>query len=97
MGLQRALPTLEDEWVKTLPLVFHIVHTGGEENITDAQVLSSVQAANEHFREGDVDTKIDWCLAQRDPQDNPTSGHNAVQRERMARVCSRRGGLFVYV
>ena len=74
MGIQRALPTLEDEWVKTLPLVFHIVHTGGQENITDAQVLSSVQAANEHFREGDVDTKIDWCLAQRDPQDNPTSG-----------------------
>src|SRR5688500_2425971 len=31
----------------TIPVVFHILHTGGGENITDAQVQDAVQILNE--------------------------------------------------
>jgi|11_taG_2_1085331.scaffolds.fasta_scaffold06501_2 hypothetical protein len=76
MGLRATSIDLDDAQVQTLPLVFHIVHTGlGEvNNISNEQVLSAVEAANEHFRGGEVDTKIEFCLAQRDPQGNPTIG-----------------------
>ena len=76
MGLRASSIDLDDAQVQTLPLVFHIVHTGAGEvnNISNEQVLSAVEAANDHFRNGDVDTKIDFCLAQRDPQGNPTIG-----------------------
>jgi len=78
--------------VLTIPLVFHVVHLGemvGEgTNISDAQIQSCVTALNEDFRKmegtnGDglgVDTKIEFCLAARDPNNEPTTGivrHNA--------------------
>ena len=84
MGLSNRIEVnLDDVEVVTLPIVFHIMHTGqaiGEgANITDDQVVAQ---ANQMFRkvpgsvgDGDgVDTKIDFCLAQRDPEGNPTTG-----------------------
>ena len=59
---------------KTLPVVFHIVHTGGETNISDAQVLSQMDVLQEAYRTQAVDTRIDFCLAARDPEGNPTTG-----------------------
>ena len=77
---------LGSEEEKTLPIVFHIMHTGqaiGEgANITDEQIIETLSEANKMFRKepgsvGDgagADTKIDFCLAQRDPDGNPTTG-----------------------
>lgn len=61
---------------KTIPVVFHVVHTGEEEptNISDEQVLSQLDVLNEAFRTQAYDTKIDFCLARRDPDGNPTTG-----------------------
>ena len=74
MGLtQRSYSVdLDDVDTVTLPIVFHVVHTGaGEENnISDAQILSQVDVLNEEFAE----SKIQFCMAVRDPEDNPTNG-----------------------
>ena len=76
MGLEsvRSYVDLEDVEVQTLPLVFHIVHTGSTEdnNISNEQVLSQVEALNEEF----ADSKIQFCMAARDPEGNPTNGIN---------------------
>ena len=86
MGLNRVDVNLDDVDIVTLPIVFHIMHTGqaiGEgANITDDQIVEMLGEANQMFRKvpgsvGDgegVDTKIDFCLAQRDPDGNPTTG-----------------------
>ena len=87
MGLSNRIEVnLDDVEVVTLPIVFHIMHTGqaiGEgANITDDQVVEVLAQANQMFRkvpgsvgDGDgVDTKIDFCLAQRDPEGNQTTG-----------------------
>lgn len=86
MGYPRVDISLEQMDVATLPIVFHIMHTGeaiGEgANIPDAHVVSAVEAVNNHFRavqgtSGDgegVDTMIDFCLAQRAPNGAPSFG-----------------------
>ncbi|TAH04127.1 MAG: hypothetical protein EAZ16_06100, partial [Sphingobacteriales bacterium] len=67
--------------VVTLPVVVHIIHNGGAENITDAQVFAGIQHLNEAFANigyydpsNGVNTDIQFCLAQRDPNNNPTNG-----------------------
>ena len=77
---------LDTAQVITIPLVFHVVHLGeplGEgTNISYEQLQSAVVALNEDFRKiegtnGDgigVDTKIQFCLASRTPDNAPTSG-----------------------
>jgi len=87
MGLtDRSTVDLADVDLVSLPIVFHVMHLGeplGEGvNITDAQIVESLGEINSQFRKepgsnGDgsgVDTKIDFCLAQRDPDGNPTTG-----------------------
>lgn len=76
--------------VLTVPLVVHVMHLGepvGQgTNISDEQIHSAVTAMNEDFRKmpgtnGDgigVDVEIEFCLAVRDPNGNPTSGINRV-------------------
>ena len=74
MGLsQRSVSVdLDEVETVTLPIVFHIAHTGStsETNISDDQVLSQLDVLNEEFE----DSKIQFCLAARDPEGNPTSG-----------------------
>lgn len=67
--------------VVTLPVVVHIIHSNGAENIPDAQVLAALQHLNEAFANtgyydpaNGVNTQIQFCLAQRDPNNNPTNG-----------------------
>ena len=79
------LPVSRDA-ILTIPVVVHIIHTGQAvgvgANISDAQVLSAIQGLNEDYRhqagtngDGDgVDCGIEFCLAQRDPNGNPTTG-----------------------
>ncbi len=82
----QAMPAQRNEELFTLPIVVHVIHTGEPygttANIPDEQIYSSIVALNEDFRKlpgtnGDgigVDTGIEFCLATRDPQGNPTNG-----------------------
>ncbi|MBL0101401.1 MAG: hypothetical protein IPP49_16315 [Saprospiraceae bacterium] len=70
----------------TLPVVVHVVHNNGSENISDDQIeqaISNLNAAFSHTGpyqtkgEG-FDTKIQFCLANRTPDNQSTSGINRV-------------------
>jgi len=72
----------------TIPVVFHVLHHGGAENISDAQILDAVRILNEDFNKRNADTaqvtpvfqsiignaQITFELATIDPQGNPTTG-----------------------
>ncbi|GJM33048.1 MAG: hypothetical protein DHS20C18_20490 [Saprospiraceae bacterium] len=70
----------------TLPVVFHIIHNNGPENISDDQVHEALQHLNDAFANvgyydpsTGVDIQIDFCLAQRNPDGYATNGINRVQ------------------
>jgi hypothetical protein len=72
----------------TIPIVFHILHTGGAENISDAQVKDAVNILTRDFNRLNADTanvvvpfkniigdaKTTFQLATRDPNGNCTNG-----------------------
>ena len=72
----------------TIPVVFHILYNQSQEQISNAQVLSQLQVLNDDFTRNNADanntpssfssiaadTKINFCLAKRDPQNDTTSG-----------------------
>ena len=65
----------------TLPVVVHIVHQNGPENIPDAQIFQAIQDLNDAFenvgyydQNTGVNTQIEFCLAVQDPDGNPTDG-----------------------
>lgn len=74
--------------VITIPVVVHVVYNTSEENILDAQIYSQINVLNEDFRRlnADIygapvafrgtstDPLFEFCLAQRDPNGNPTNG-----------------------
>jgi PKD repeat protein len=76
----------------TIPIVFHIVHNYGAENISDAQILEQVEILNRDFNMLNEDTSdvipefkslianvgIEFKLAQRDPQGNCTNGIDRI-------------------
>lgn len=77
---------LSSETIYTLPVVVHVIYnnTAGT-NISDAQVFSQITVLNQDFRKQTgtpgfnsdplgADTKIEFCLATRDPDGNPTNG-----------------------
>jgi hypothetical protein len=72
MGINRTDVVLAEVDTVTIPIVFHIVHTGaGEENnISDEQIMSQFDVLNEEF----ADSKIQFCMASRDPDGEPTNG-----------------------
>jgi PKD repeat protein len=67
---------------KQIPIVVHVFHQNGSENISDAQVESAITVLNEDYGKmtgtnGDgagVDTDIRFCLAKIDPNGNCTNG-----------------------
>ncbi|MCW3071206.1 MAG: hypothetical protein JWO44_1096 [Bacteroidetes bacterium] len=59
--------------VQYIPVVVHIIHNGGPENISNLQVQTAISNINSKFLEND-NTQIQFCLAQRDPLGNPTDG-----------------------
>jgi len=79
--------------VITIPVVVHIVYRTASENISDAQVQSQIDVLNEDFRRLNADAsntppmfagvaadaEIQFCLATRDPQGNPTTGITRTQ------------------
>lgn len=75
--------------VVTIPVVVHVVYNTAAENISDAQAASQVQVLNDDFAKLNTDankvtqptfstvaagSNIRFCLAQRDPNGNPTTG-----------------------
>ena len=67
--------------IVTLPVVVHIIHNNGAENISDLQVLQGIQHLNEAYANSGyydpsdgVNTNIQFCMAQRDPSNNATNG-----------------------
>ena len=73
--------------VITVSVIFHVVWKEAEENISDAQILSQLEVLNADFRalndqsnvpvgfQDDVaDAEIEFCLAQRLPDNSPTDG-----------------------
>lgn len=68
--------------IKYIPVVVHVIHTGGSENISDLQIQSQIEVLNEDYGKlvgtnGDgngVDTKVRFCLAKKDPNGNCTNG-----------------------
>ncbi len=75
--------------VVTIPVVVHVVYNNSAQNISDAQVLSQIDVLNEDFRKLNsdfnsgcpvpfqplaADCQIEFCMAQRDPNGNPTNG-----------------------
>ena len=69
-----------------IPTVVHVIHVGEPlsigTNISEAQILSAINALNEDFRREEgtngfglgVDTEIEFCLAKRDQFGNPSNG-----------------------
>lgn len=79
--------TRSSHGVKKIPVVVHIIHNGGSENISDAQIQSQIEVLNEDFRReagtngfGDgVDTEVEFCLAKISPEGHCTNGIIRVQ------------------
>jgi hypothetical protein len=71
--------------VYDVPVVVHVIHLGEAigtgTNISDAQIKGAIQTLNNEFRNVNgtgVDMQINFCLAARDPNGNPSSGINRV-------------------
>lgn len=67
---------------KLIPVVVHVIHNGGSENISDNQIQSQIDVLNEDFRKisgtkGDglgADTEIEFKLARKTPDGKCTNG-----------------------
>lgn len=78
--------------VYIIPIVFHILHINGTENISDLQILDAVNVLNRDFRKLNADTtsivapyqaqaadsRIEFRLAQIDPEGNCTNGIDRI-------------------
>ncbi len=81
-----------DVIVYTIPVVFHIIHQSGAENISDAQIHDAVAILTRDFRKQNADTvdiqdefvgiasdcHIEFKLATKDPQGNCHPGINRI-------------------
>lgn len=81
---QEILRVTEDE-VLVLPVVFHVIHQYGDENISDGQVLQALNALNDGFANvnvfdqgSGVNTNIRFCLVKQDENGHFTTGINHV-------------------
>ena len=75
-----------------IPVVFHVIHDYGTENISDAQILDQMRILNEDFRKLNADTasivsqfvgiaddsEIEFRLANIDPNGNCTNGIDRI-------------------
>lgn len=82
------------EAIYRIPIVFHVIHTNGSENISDAQILNQLDILNRDFAKKNADTseiigntpfdtlardmKIEFRLARIDPDGNCTNGIDRI-------------------
>ncbi len=86
----------EDTTVYIIPVVFHVLHQNGPENISDAQIADAMVILNRDFRMLNSDTnsiipkfkglasdiRIEFRLAQIDPDGNCTNGIDRIYTSR---------------
>lgn len=74
--------------VLQIPIVFHVIHNYGSENISDATILNALTAMNNHWRKRDADTvniaapfnlihkdmEVEFVLAKKDPNGDCSTG-----------------------
>lgn len=72
---------LRGQPVYEFPVVFHVIHNGGNENIDDRTIEKGLDQLNEafanmgaYYSEKGVNTNIQFCLAQRDEDGNIFNG-----------------------
>ncbi len=84
-----------DNEVYTIPVVFHIIHDNGDENISDAQIFDAISILTRDFRKQNQDSSeivedftsiasdcgIEFALATIDPDGNCHSGINRIQSD----------------
>jgi len=89
-GSSKSLEAAEVEYV--IPVVFHVIHTYGTENISDAQIKDQIDILNRDYNKLNADTsavippfqhlianvKITFRLAQLDPNGNCTNGIDRI-------------------
>lgn len=82
----------DDSSIFVIPVVFHVLHQFGVENITDAQIYDAMEIINRDYRKLNEDTievisefdslvadvKIEFKLASYDPQGNCTNGIDRI-------------------
>jgi PKD repeat protein len=93
-------PSQRSEEVYNIPVVVHVIHKGeaygNGSNITDEQVFSAIAALNEDFRRAPgtqgygngVDAGIEFCLATRNPNGQPTNGIVRINGSSVANYAS---------
>lgn len=76
--------------IRYIPVVFHIIHKNGFENISQAQIMDQIRILNEDFRKKPgtnggkstnalaADMEIEFRLAQYDPWGNKSDGINRI-------------------
>jgi hypothetical protein len=83
----------QNKAVITIPVVVHVVYNTSAQNVSDAQIQSQLDVLNKDFRKLNTDlnlvpstfsslvadAEINFCLANRDPSGNATSGILRVQ------------------
>ena len=86
-------PNYSPKTVITIPVVVHIVWETSLHNISDAQIQSQIDVLNQDYRRTNTDIintpsvwqsiaadcEIEFCLAQTDPNGNPTTGIERIQ------------------
>src|SRR5436309_1133050 len=84
LGGAIAIPTAPT----TIPVVVHVIHRGGTENISEQQVKSQIDVLNRDFRKKNpdvskipapfkplaADAMVEFALATLDPSGQPTNG-----------------------
>ncbi|MBN8701435.1 MAG: T9SS type A sorting domain-containing protein [Bacteroidetes bacterium] len=80
----------------TIPVVFHIIHNGGSENVSDAIIHQEIAKLNKYYSKTNsditavipffdtiaADCQIEFKLAQLDPEGNCTNGIDRIQSQK---------------
>jgi hypothetical protein len=80
-----------------IPIVVHVIYNNSIQNVSDANIIKQIEVLNKDFARLNSDTTktpssfrnlakglpIKFCLAQRDPQGNSTTGINRVQTTKL--------------
>lgn len=91
--------------IRIIPVVFHVIHDGGSENITKQQIISQLDSLNKDFRRMNADTvdtpeafdsvaadcRIEFRFANFDPEGKCTDGIVRVQSPRTEGASNQNG------
>ncbi len=96
--ISRGTSNMRSAGTVSIPVVVHVVYNTAVQNISDAQILSQIDALNEDFGKLNADTvnipnafkslvgnmQIEFCLAKRDPSGNTTTGITRTQTNELS-------------